>query len=465
MLLTITTTHKPATDLGYLLYKNPANVQTFELPVGQAHVFYPEASHDKCTVALLLDIDPISLVRGRKDSKAEGGLDQYVNDRPYVASSFLSSAMATIFGSALSGKCRERPELVNTKMPLEATLPIVPSRGGENLLRKLFEPLGYSLEIEGYPLDETFEEWGKSSYYSLRLTATCTLHDLLSHIYVLIPVLDYEKHYYVGDEEVNKLLRHGEGWLSNHPEKTLITNRYLQHKNRLTRMALERLTEEDDLDVDATEEQRASEEAAIEQTISLNERRLGTVIAVLKEAGSRRVIDVGCGEGKLIGKLLQEREFNELVGLDVSFRALEKAKERLKFDRLPEKQKERLTFLQGSLTYRDKRMEGFDAATCIEVVEHLDPPRLCAFERVLFDFAKPNLVILTTPNVEYNKKFENLPAGKFRHRDHRFEWNRSEFQNWANTICSRYKYSVRFLPVGDNDAELGPPTQMAVFRK
>jgi 3' terminal RNA ribose 2'-O-methyltransferase Hen1 len=465
MLLTISTTHRPATDLGFLLYKNPANVQTFELPFGLVHVFYPEVSEDKCTAALLLDIDPISLVRGRKDSGSEGSLEQYVNDRPYVASSFLSVAIAQVFGSALSGKCRDRPELVKVPIPLEATISAVECRGGEDVLRKLFEPLGYEVEVESHRLDETFEEWGDSRYYSLKLKANCTLHDLLTHIYVLVPVLDNQKHYYVGEEEVGKLLRHGEGWLANHPEKNMIASRYLLRKQHLTRLALLRLTEEEEQDVDASEEKHADEEAAVEKTISLNERRIGTVLAVLKEAGARRVIDLGCGEGKLIGRLLQDRDFVEIVGLDVSYHALERTSDRLHMDRMPDHQKQRIKLIQGSLTYRDQRMAGFDAATCVEVIEHLDLPRLSAFERVIFEFAKPMTVVLTTPNVEYNAKFENLPDGKMRHRDHRFEWTRSEFQNWAHGVCSRFGYTVRFLPVGDEDSELGAPTQMGVFSK
>jgi 3' terminal RNA ribose 2'-O-methyltransferase Hen1 len=465
VLLTISTSYRPATDLGFLLYKNPANVQTFELTFGEAHVFYPEASEERCTAALLLDIDPINLVRGKPGSGGEGGLEQYVNDRPYAASSFLSVAIAEVFGSALSGKCKHRPELVDTAMPFEATISAVQCRAGDDFLRRLFEPLGYAVDSTRHKLDETFEDWGESHYYSLKLTGTCTLHDLLTHIYVLVPVLDNEKHYYVGEDEVAKLLRHGEGWLAKHPEKNAITNRYLQRRHHLTRLALQRLVEEEGQDPDAVEEQHADEEAEVERKLSLNQQRLGTVLAVLKEIGARRVIDLGCGEGTLLGRILDDRDFEEVVGLDVSYRVLEKASDRLKVEQMPEMKKKRLKLIQGSLTYRDQRVTGYDAATCIEVIEHLDPPRLSAFERMIFEFAKPPRVILTTPNIEYNSKFEFLPAGQFRHRDHRFEWTRREFQEWANSVCSRFGYSVRFLPIGDEDPEVGAPTQMAVFSR
>lgn len=465
MLLTLTSTHKPATDLGYLLHKNPGNVQTFELTAGQAHIFYPEANEDRCTVALLLDIDPVTLVRGRENSRAEGSLEAYVNDRCYVASSFLSVAITKVFGTTLSGKSKERPELTETPMPLEATISAIECRTGEEVLRRLFEPLGYEIDVTRHALDETKPEWGGSHYYTLKLRKLSTVHDLLSHIYVLITVLDNDKHYFVGEAEVANLLRHGEGWLAKHPERSLITNRYLQNKKRLTRLALERLTEPDDIDPDATDEQQAVEEEAVEKPISLNERRLGTVLSVLREAGAKKIVDLGCGEGKLIARLFQEREFTEITGMDVSHRALERASDRLHMDRFNEREKARLKLIQGSLVYRDARLAGFDAATCVEVIEHLDPPRLAAFARVIFEFAKPPLVVLTTPNSEYNVKFETLPAGKMRHRDHRFEWTRQEFQDWCTQICNKYQYSVRYLPVGDEDPEFGAPTQMGVFTR
>jgi 3' terminal RNA ribose 2'-O-methyltransferase Hen1 len=246
MLLTITTTHTPATDLGYLLHKNPFKAQRFELSFGTANVFYPEAKETRCTAALLVDVDPIGLVR-RRGSSAEGGLlDQYVNDRPYVASSFLSVAIGEVFRSAMAGRSADRPDLVETRIPLEASLPVVPSRGGERLLRALFEPLGYEVTAVRLRLDEQFSEWGESAYYTVALRATVPLKDLLTHLYVLIPVLDNDKHYWVGEDEVEKLLRHGGSWLATHPEREQITRRYLKHQRSLARQALARLLAEDE---------------------------------------------------------------------------------------------------------------------------------------------------------------------------------------------------------------------------
>jgi 3' terminal RNA ribose 2'-O-methyltransferase Hen1 len=466
MLLTITTTHRPATDLGHLLRKNPARVQSFELSHGRAHVFYPEACEERCTAALLLEIDAVGLVRNRRGPAGEARtLEQYVNDRPYVASSFLSVAIADIFGSALSGKSKDRPDLVDLALPLVATITVVPCRGGEDFLRRLFEPLGYTVKLTPYVLDEKFPDWGPSPYFTVTLEGLAPVRVLLAHLYVLVPVLDNDKHYWVGDEEVEKLLRHGEGWLANHPEREVITRRYLKHRRDLVSDALVRLTDEDDPDPDRSEQIHAQEEAQIEQSLSLNEQRLAAVVDALKSSGAKRVLDLGCGEGKLVRALLAESGFEEIAAMDVSHRSLEIAQERLRLDRLPPRQKDRIRLLHGSLMYRDRRLTGYDAAAVVEVIEHLDPPRLSAFERVLFEFARPTHVVITTPNAEYNVKWETLPAGKFRHKDHRFEWTRAEFQAWANTVAQRFGYSIRFLPVGPEDEVVGSPTQMGVFTR
>jgi 3' terminal RNA ribose 2'-O-methyltransferase Hen1 len=403
-------------------------------------------------------------VRNRRGPGGEGhALEQYVNDRPHAASSFLSVAIAQVFGSALAGRSKERPALAGAALPLQAKLTVLPCRGGEEFLRRLFEPLGYAVIASRHTLDERFPDWGESRYFTVELQAVTRLRDLRTHLYVLVPVLDDDKHYWVGADEVEKLLRHGAGWLAAHPERELIADRYLRRQRHLTRAALARLVEEDAPAPDAAAEAHAGEEARLEEHISLNQQRLGAVIAALKSRGAKRVVDLGCGEGRLLQALLKEAAFEEIVGVDVSHRALERASERLHLDRLPPKQRARLKLMHGALTYRDQRLAGFDAAPVVEVIEHLDPPRLAAFERVLFELAKPKVVVLTTPNAEYNLKFENLPAGKFRHRDHRFEWTRAEFQAWADSIAQRFGYAVRFLPVGTEDLLAGAPTQMGVF--
>jgi 3' terminal RNA ribose 2'-O-methyltransferase Hen1 len=461
MLITISTTHQPATDLGYLLHKNPGRLQMEGLSFGTGYVFYPEASEGCCTAALLIEIDPVALVRGRGPAGEGGQLEQYVNDRPYAANSFLSVAMGRMFTTAMSGRSKERQELADTAIPLIAHLPVIAARGGEDLVRRLFEPLGYTVELQGSRLDEKFPEWGESPYVALTLSATVRLQDLLTHLYVLIPVLDNEKHYWVAQDEIEKLLRRGEGWLPQHPEKDLIVSRYLKRQRHLTREALSRLLADDTVD-DETDDVPVEAEAT-ESTASLHTQRLQTVFSVIKGTGAKRVLDLGCGEGKLLRLLMADKQFESIVGMDVSWRALETAKDRLRLDELPERQRGRIELIQGSLTYRDQRLNDFDTAAIVEVIEHLDAARLATFERIVFEFARPKHVVLTTPNAEYNVVFETLPAGEFRHGDHRFEWKRPEFERWANGIAERFGYEVRFEPVGPQDAERGAPSQMAIF--
>ena len=372
MLLTLTTTHMPATDLGYLLAKHPSKLQTFNLNFGKAHVFYPEATKARCSAALLLNVDPIGLVRGRVGSTEGGLLEQYLNDRPYVASSFLSVAIGDVFGTALAGRCKERPELAQMPIPLEAKLAVLPCRGGEALLRQLFEPLGYTLVIEQHPLDSKFSDWGSRRYFTVTLRGVTTLSALLTHLYVLIPVLDDEKHYFVGSDEVEKLLRRGEDWLASHPERELITRRYLRYKKRLTLDALARLTETSDTeeDEDTAAIVKAADELRLEAslpaqrqleaaapTISLHQQRLNAVLTTLKNAHAKRVLDLGCGEGQLLRKLLEDRSFEHILGMDVSIRSLETAHERLRLEQLPPMQRQRIELIHGSVVYRDRRLE------------------------------------------------------------------------------------------------------------
>jgi 3' terminal RNA ribose 2'-O-methyltransferase Hen1 len=471
VLLTITSTAESATDLGYLLHKNPGRIHEKELSFGIARVVYPEASEERCTAALVVDIDPVELVRGRrgssKNDRRAATLSQYVNDRPYAASSFLSVAISKMFGTAMTGRSKDRPELAEQALPLVARLPAVPARGGELLVRSLFEPLGYAVEVQPIALDPLFEEWGSSRYLDVELTGTVVLRDLLEHLFVLLPVLDDDKHYWVGDDEIDKLLRRGGEWLAAHPDRELITRRYLRHDRRLTSDALERLiaADGDVTDPDAVSESHDDEEAAVERPVRLNDQRLAAVTAELHRAGARRIVDLGCGPGSLLQVLLKESWVDQVVGVDASWRALERASRRLHFNDMPPRQRERIELWQGALTYRDKRLRGFDAAAVVEVIEHLDPPRMAAFERVVFGDAKPSTVVVTTPNVEYNALFDGLPDGQLRHRDHRFEWTRAEFARWADAVAAANGYEVTRHDIGPLDAEVGSPTQMAVFRR
>jgi 3' terminal RNA ribose 2'-O-methyltransferase Hen1 len=463
MLLTLSTTHQPATDLGYLLHKNPAKCQTFTQSFGEAHVYYPEATDTRCTAALQIDVDPVRLVR-RGPGPGRFALAQYVNDRPYVASSLMSVAIGEVFGSALRGQSRERAALAETPIPLQVGLSAIRCRGGELILTRLFEPLGYErIEAVRLPLDDQFPEWGLGPAYTVTLATTARVQDVLRQLTVLIPVLDDDKHYLVGEDELDKLLRRGEGWLDQHPERKLIADRYLRYRRSLVRDAIERMTTTDGSDPDGQSEPASNPEEAVERPISLHEERLKAVTSVLRDRGAKRVLDLGCGEGRLISRLLDDRQFTEILGVDASSIALKHAARRLRLDRSPAQG--RVQLINGALTYRDKRLAGFDAAAIVEVVEHLDPFRLATFERVVFESAKPGLVIVTTPNREYNQVFESLTAGTLRHPDHRFEWTRAEFASWAQGIADRFGYSVELAGVGPVHSDFGQPSQMAIFSR
>ncbi|TQL19542.1 3' terminal RNA ribose 2'-O-methyltransferase Hen1 [Streptomyces sp. SLBN-134] len=476
MFLTISTTgsaERPATDLGFLLHKHPEKAQRFSTSYGTAHVVYPEADAERCTAALLLEVDAVALVR-RGKGKGRGGapdaaLAQYVNGRPYAASSLLAVALSAVFSSAMRGVCNARPELPGRPLPLRVEIPALPARGGPGLVGRLFEPLGWRVGAEPVALDGEFPQWGDSRYVRLVLEAeTLTLAEALRHLYVLLPVLDDAKHYWVASDEVDKLLRAGAGWLPGHPEQRLITSRYLSRRWSLTREAMERLelvrlAEADDSDVEEIDNAVAVETEAEEKPTPLAVQRREAILAALRAAGASRVLDLGCGQGQLVQALLRDPSFTEVVGVDVSVRALTIASRRLKLDRMGERQAARVKLLQGSLAYTDKRLRGYDAAVLSEVIEHLDLPRLPALEYAVFGAARPRTVLVTTPNVEYNVRWESLPAGHVRHGDHRFEWTRDEFRAWAGTVAERHGYEVEFVPVGPDDPEVGPPTQMAVF--
>ncbi|MEO1280606.1 MAG: 3' terminal RNA ribose 2'-O-methyltransferase Hen1, partial [Pseudomonadota bacterium] len=359
--------------------------------------------------------------------------------------------------------------LAQTAIPIELTVTPLPCRGGDEVVRRLFEPLGYEVDTEGAPLDGEHTEWGESPYRTVRLTAVARVCDALTHLYVLIPVLDNAKHYWVGDDEVEKLIAKGGEWLQQHPERELIANRYLRRR-RYAREALALLDEKFGVETEDAEEADRQGEEALEKPLGLNQQRYEAVTAALLSGGVRRVCDLGCGEGRLLERLMKEKALERIVGVEVSTAELEKAERRLKLDRqndgrLAPTQRARIDILRGSFVYEDERLKGYDAITLIEAIEHIDTERLGALERVVFARARPGIVIVSTPNIEFNATFENMTPGSLRHADHRFEWTRSEFQAWSGSVCERNGYTVTFEGIGEAHPELGSPTQMAVFSR
>lgn len=458
MLLEITSTTPPATDLGFLLAKNPSRVQAYPLAFGQAHVFYPEAEEARCTAALLVEVDPVALLRRCGDDRAWA---QRVMDRPYTASSFTSVAMSEIFCSALDGRSRERPLLAATPLPFRVRVSVVPCRGreGEGLLRRLFEPLGYAVDVQVCPLAPPFPSGSQGRHAVMVLEGTVRLRELLAHLCVLLASLDEERHQWIGDEGVERLLLRGEGWLSGHPEESWIVGRHLEREKNPMRSVLARLVEETDIDAGPP---RLGPEERLEARTGLGDMRIAAVLQALGDLGARRIVQLGCGDGRLLEVLLTSPSFEWVCGVDVSHRALESAARRL--ERVPEHRRAAGDLLHGSPLYRDRRLEGYDAAVLLEVVEHVDVPRLAALERNVFESLQAKVVIVTTPNCEYNPCYPDLAPDAFRHSDHRFEWSRSEFTAWARRVAERFGYQERLVAVGPEHPQRGAPTQMAVFQ-
>jgi 3' terminal RNA ribose 2'-O-methyltransferase Hen1 len=459
LVLIITATCQPATDLGFLLHKNPGTIFRANLSFGRAMIFYPTAESDTTTAVLQLEIDPVKLVRG--SGEASGPLDQYVNDRPYTANSYLSVAIADTLGSALNGRSRERQALAETPIPLEIRLPVLPCRGGSQQIRDLFGPVGWEVEAQPTPLDPENPGWGDSCNWDVTLTGVMTLSTALRSVYILVPSLDAKKHYFMGEAEVQKLLDKGEGWLAVHPAKDEIVSGFLGRRRALKDLALRQLASQDEaLSPVAMEDE--SLEAPAPQAPRLHTLRRQRLKEIIESRRPTSLLDLGCGDGGFLKMLLPIRGLSRLAGMDISLLSLQRAVRKLGLETAGPALKERVQLFHGSLTYRDRRLEGYEVCTLVEVIEHLDPPRLEALEETVFGQARPEVILLTTPNRDYNQKY-GLEG--MRHSDHRFEWTRAEFQAWAEGVASRHGYKVRLEGIGEDDAECGAPSQLAEFSR
>ncbi|HET7464609.1 MAG TPA: methyltransferase domain-containing protein, partial [Longimicrobium sp.] len=262
---------------------------------------------------------------------------------------------------------------------------------------------------------------GPSAFCSLTLAGCLCPGEVLSHLCVLLSIFDGAPGA-MSDAAAAELWSEGEAWLETHPERELLERFFRRHGAGSSRHG----------------------------------ERHDAVLRALKECAPRRVLDLGCGQGTLFDRLVDDPELDEVVGVEVALDELARAEARL-----PAGGRGRL--LHGSLAYRDTRLAGFDAAALVEVIEHLEPRQLAALEGAVWETARPATVVVTTPNAEYNALFD--PPTRRRHPDHRFEWTRAEFREWAEGVAARHGYAARYGPVGPEDARLGPLTQMAVFER
>lgn len=459
MLINITVTGENAKALSYILWKNPEHIFDREFSSGHVVVFFSEYSDQKATASMLVLVDTVGMVRSEWGKMSSS----YVDHRPYAASSITSVALKEAYSSAFAGKSEtaEIDAIIKQKLPVEIELSSVWTKGGVQNVHDFFEPINYAVKAEKLPYES---KWLKSdsNVFNITLTGMQTIPDLLRHLYVLLPALDNKKHYFVDGNEIAKLLSHGEGWLETHPHKERIVSRYLIHRHNLIEEALEQLTE-DILDEDTEE----GTEEAVERPIRLQEERLQTALAVLRtlDPAPLKLGDLGCGSGDFIRLIENDRAFPEVIGMDVSSKALQLAEKRLHLDRRNAWQMPKISFIHGSLVYKDSRLKGLDAILLLEVIEHIDAAKLPIIEYNIFEFLSPGYVFVSTPNQEYNSLFPSIEKNALRHRDHRFEWTRNEFKQWSDAIAVKYSYEVEFFNIGPCDDNLGAPTQMAVFKK
>lgn len=438
----------PATDLGFLLHKHPDRVQRFATTQGEATVFYPVAAADRCRVVLHVDGSG-----ARVDTHTD--VDRYVNTIPYAASTRLVVAMGKVFGDAIAGRCPSRAELVDHAWDMTVSIPAVPVRA-ELRPEDVFGPLGWSVTARAEPLMPA--DWGDSDFATLTLSGRFTVRDSLRHIAVALPALAGDKHYFVDDDEVDKLLRLGDGWLAEHPRRDAIVRGYLKHLGGLTTEALSRLGSDRVAPESAEDETRAVEadRRSPDTRRTLADERIATVAEIIRGTQARSVLDVGCGEGRLLAALSADSTVTRLAGVDVSTDELRTAAGRLE-------RRRGIELWQSSLLYTDERCRGFDVVVLMEVIEHIDPGRLPVAVDSVFDTMQPGAVIVTTPNAEYNPVY-GLDNG-FRHPDHRFEFTRDEFESWCGRVAADYSYEVTLSGIGQVVDGVGTPTQSAVFRR
>ena len=453
MLLTLTTTHEPATDLGYLLHKHPDRTQVFETKHANVYAFYPDASPERCEFVLYADIDPVKLVRGEAGSSGGGVLEDYVNDRPYTASSMFTTMVNEVLRSAIGGRCKERPELAETPIPLKVRFGPMRTDIGRERVERMFCELGYDVTLHDAQGDNP-------SYVMLELRSERhRVYEVLRHLYVLGTAIDGDRHSYIGEGEVESLVRRGEGWLPEHPDYKWITARFLKRKTSLAEKAVRRLGGEHE----AGDGRDGLPPPNLPERVSMQRTRLTTVARIIAELGGGRIADLGCGEGGLIMEIAHEPDVREVIGIDISLVTLARAGRRMR--KLAPEIGAKVKLVQSLLDCRDHRWKDVDIAACVETIEHIDLERLPRVERCVFGYARPRAVIITTPNREYNRNYEMVGTERLRHRDHRFEWTREEFTRWCSDTAGQYGYRYRIEMVGPVDDEVGTPTQLAVFQQ
>lgn len=451
MLLTLRVTGPHAADLQVLLDKSPDKLHSTSLPLGVVHVFFPEASPDAATVALLVNVDAVAW--SSNESPAGFAL---------ANAATLSAAIAHVFSMALAARSPARPDLVTAMLPIEVRLSSFAVSRGTDDARALFAPLGYDVEVTEDALVESSTTQEHLVRHSVRLTKLAPLYEVLSHMYVLGPIVDDHAADPVLTAEREALLLHAEGAARGHPLAERITQAYAMRRTSETSAAVERLLVADSLGAPTNAD-------ATNVPTLLDDARIDAIVYELREVAAQSVVDLGCGDGKLLARLVREKALTRIVGLDVSYRLLDAASARMKLDRRGTKKSERLELLHGSLFYADSRLRGFDAAVLADVLQHVAADRLGDIEHVVFHDAQPKtIIVMMNGSGVWGAGSRRLPeapnAQPAREQSAPTDphaWSTNQFDAWASGVSERCGYRVRLLSIGSSHL----PTRMAVFSR
>ncbi|MCK1992095.1 3' terminal RNA ribose 2'-O-methyltransferase Hen1 [Peribacillus muralis] len=445
MQLTINASGNNVKAISYLLSKNPNNLYERKHKGHVVRLFYSTFTETEMEATIFVTPDPIELVKNTANSY---DITHYINDREFAVSSIFCSLIRSALGTALNGQPKEEhAEWVNHPFSFQFDFGPVVSTLSDNQLRELFEPIGYEVSITRPDIQYSFDMKDRSSTRTVSLKGLKTLQEGLRHLFVLIPVIDNYKHYYIDEKEIDKLERYGEGWLDDHPMRDFIYRQSLRFKEVYSIVENKK------------PEMKKDDK---ESKVRLNDLRYEKIFDTVSQMHPSSVVDFGSGEGKLSVRLGFIEGVKEILAVEPSQSATLKALGR--FDKVKDKEKFVIPKpLWGSLFYYDEELKNKDVIILCEVIEHIDEHRLPKVMDTILQDYQPRALILTTPNREYNEVYDMEDA--LRHNDHRFEWTRAEFQQWCTARNHDDSYDLRFEGIGEEHVTQGCPTQMCVFER
>lgn len=456
MQLAIKATGEGAKMLSFLLSKNPQNLYDRMEKGYRVRLTYTVFSDSEVEALIFVTPDPVELVKNSPDTYE---ITQYINDREFVVSSIFCSNTRSALGTALNGRPKEE-YLDWAKHAFQLTIGFGPVATDlpDAAIKNLFEPLGYQTEIERGRADYNFQFKERSSARFINLQSKVTLQNALQHLFVLIPVLDDYRHYFIDEREIEKLERYGEGWLADHPLKELIIKRTLRFRELIDQMVLN--SHQTELINEAvTPEPNISSQPVVR----LNKLRYQRLVKIIEDLAAREsIVDFGAGEGKLSVRLGFIPGVKEILAVEPTekeqLRALKRFSEASRKDDFIAP-----TPVWGSLFYYDEQLCGKDVMILSEVIEHIDESRLPRVMDTILGSYKPQVLLITTPNAEYNPVYQ-MEEG-IRHKDHRFEWSRAEFAEWTYCLARNYAYEVQIDGIGEEAEGYGHPSQLAILTR